>query len=268
MSSYELEPGEFSRISHLFQGHKQYLPVFAVIDGNFPGRVFVDDRDAPNTALVWALSRWAYIDGNPHKDAFNRALDRLIRHTVIPGSRVMGMNWFELYTAPAPQWAAALETHLSGYQLDKHHETVYTFEPHQYVRLRSPPALPHGALLEKVDLPILPKAALAAPFFTAEFKTRTAFGFQLIRGDKLLSLCRSNGLAYGDEFMVDVVTPDEKERGQGYATLVATALIDHCLDLGLRPLWETTFDNLPSRRLAHKLGFVEAASYPVYAILF
>jgi RimJ/RimL family protein N-acetyltransferase len=68
--------------------------------------------------------------------------------------------------------------------------------------------------------------------------------------------------------MIDVVTPDSKHRGKGYATAAAVGLLDHCLQEKLEPLWETTEDNLASQRLAGKLGFVEHQRYPVYAIEF
>ncbi len=48
----------------------------------------------------------------------------------------------------------------------------------------------------------------------------------------------------------------------------AVALLDHCLARNLTPLRETTEDNIASRRLAEKLGFVEKESYPVYVIAF
>jgi RimJ/RimL family protein N-acetyltransferase len=264
----ELEPGDFTRVSHLFQGHRQYLPVFAVIHGNFPGRIFVDAREAPHTALVWALSRWAYIDGDPHNNAFNQSLPSLVQNIIIPDSLRMNMQWFELYTADSPQWRTALEISLEAFEPEQHYETVFAFDEQRYRRLRKPLILPAGWSISRAEFPILPSAARDAPFIGREFKTRTAFGFQLARDDRVISVCRSNGFTFENDFMIDVVTIDESARGKGYATAVGAALIDYCLAHQFVPLWETTLDNIPSRRVAHKLGFVEDASYPVYAIEF
>ena len=68
--------------------------------------------------------------------------------------------------------------------------------------------------------------------------------------------------------MIDIETFQEKERCKGYATAVGKALIDYCLEKRYIPLWETTLDNIPSQKVAKKLGFVENESYPVYAIEF
>lgn len=264
----ELEPGDFTRVSHLFLGHKQYLPVFAVIHGNFPGRILVDAREAPRTALVWALSRWAYVDGDPRNDAFNQALPSLVRNIIIPDSLRMNMQWFELYTADSPQWMTTLETSLEAFGPEQHFETVFTFNEQRYQRLRKPFTLPAGWSITRAEFPILPSAARDAPFIAPEFKTRTTFGFQLACDGQVISVCRSSGFVFGNEFMIDVVTVDESARGKGYATAVGTALTDYCFEHRFVPLWETTLDNIPSRKVAHKLGFVEDASYPVYAIEF
>jgi len=265
---HELEPSDFSNVTHLFQGHKQYVPVFSVIDRNFPGRVFVDEKDSPDTALVWAVSRWAYIDGDPTNPWFNSSFAELIQDVIIPSSVQMGMNWFELYTPDSLEWMTAIETGLSSYKPEKHHETVFTFDEQEYLALRNAYTLPSGSRIERVETPILPQRARDAPFVAEEFKTRTSFGFRLIRDQKVISICRSNGLASGNEFMIDVETFDEKERSKGYATAVGRALLDYCLEHGYIPLWETTSDNIPSRKVARRLGFVEHESYPVYAIEF
>lgn len=265
---YELDPSDFSKVAHIFRGHKQYVPVFAVIDGNFPGRVFVDDESSPNTASVWAISRWAYIDGDALSRPFIDSLAQLVRDVIIPDSRRLKMNWFELYAADSPRWAAAIERSLGEYGPDKHYEMVYTLDKQKYLKLLKVPRLPEGMRIEKVELPILPDTALDAPFVRPEFGAKTSFGFQLKRDTKVISVCCSNGLMSGSEFMVDVRTNDENERRKGYATAVGIALLDFCLEKGYDPLWETTQDNIPSQKLARRLGFVESESYPVYAIEF
>ncbi|MNC55421.1 hypothetical protein D3C76_19710 [compost metagenome] len=80
-----------------------------------------------------------------------------------------------------------------------------------------------------------------------------------------MALCKNNGFQSGREYFVDVDTFDIAERGKGYGTLAAAALIRYYLDKRMRPLWETTHENLASRRLALKLGFESVADYPVFA---
>ena len=265
---YELDSGDFSKVAHLFLGHKEYVPVFAVIDGNFPGRIFVDEKDSPNTALVWATSRWAYLDGDPSISSFNQSLPGLVQNIVIPCSRQMNMNWFELYTRDSPEWTATIEKSLGQYKLQKHYEMVYAFDQQKYHSLAKSFGLPKGSWIQIKELPILLPAARDVMFVSHRFKTKTSFGFELVKDGKIVSVCKSNGLISGKEFMIDVETFEEGDRCKGYATAVGIALIDFCLEEGYSPLWETTLDNISSRKLASKLGFVEKESYPVYSIEF
>lgn len=264
----ELETDDFSKVTPFFRGRKKYLPVFAVIDGEFPGRIFADQKENPSVALVWAISRWAYVDGNPLVGSFNEALPALIREVIIPGSLQMNMNWFELYTSDSPEWMATIENSLGKYKPGKHYETVFTFDKQRYLASKRPFTLPEGSWIGKRDFPILPDTARDASFVEDKFRTKTSFGFALVKDGRNVSVCRSNGFISGREFMIDVYTTDKNERSKGHATAVGTALIDFCLENGYIPLWETTQDNIPSRKLAQKLGFVASEYYPVYAIEF
>jgi RimJ/RimL family protein N-acetyltransferase len=264
----ELEPSDFSKVAYLFRERKEYQPVFAIIDGEFPGRIFADQKENPSVALVWAISRWAYIDGNPSATSFIEAFPALIRNVIIPCSLQMKMNWFELYTSDSPKWAATIEKSLGEYKPSKHYETVFTFDKQRYLTSKRPFTLPEGSWIGKKEFPILPPVARDASFVEEKFKTKTSFGFALVKEGKNVSVCRSNGFVFGREFMIDVYTTDKNERGKGHATAVGSVLIDFCLENGYIPLWETTQYNIPSQKLAHRLGFVESESYPVYAIEF
>jgi len=265
---YELDFPEFTRVRFLFQGHEQYLPVLAVIEGNFPGRVFVNDRDKPQTALVWAVGRWAYIEGDRDCREFTHSLAEFVRETVIPDSQRLKMNWFELYAANSQSWMRELESCLGDFGLSRHFESVFVWGEERYLNFRSGYTFPAGSVVKQVEEPILPTSTLEVSFVPENFKTRTSFCFNLMIEDRVVAQCRSNGFAVGTEFMIDVNTFEKDDRGRGYVTAAAVALLDHCLHNGLVPFWEATEDNAVSRRLAQKLGFLEKETYPVYAIEF
>jgi hypothetical protein len=265
---YELDSRDFSKVTPLFQGHKQYIPVFAIIDGNFPGRIFVDNKDSPETALAWAITRWAYIEGNPLNSSFNHSFAKLIRDVIIQDSQKINMSWLEIYTPHSSDWTKMMETSLYEYKPEKHYEMVFTFDEQKYLSLRKPSFIPDGLEVEKMEFPIIPESIQDSPLIKEDFKTKTSFGFRLKKDNQVISICRSNGFISGNEFMIDIETFEKKERCKGYATRVGKALIDYCIEKGYIPLWETTQDNIPSQKVAEKLGFVENESYPVYAIEF
>ncbi|MBU1318311.1 MAG: GNAT family N-acetyltransferase [candidate division Zixibacteria bacterium] len=264
----ELEPEDYHRAAHILEGHRQYVPALSVIYGDFPGRVFVDNSDLPRTAIVWAISRWAYIEGNADNVDFNISIAELIRDRIIPGSREIEMSWFELYSNLSADWKRTIESALSEFDFRSHMESTFVWDRQKYHAFRADYAFPNGFEPVKSDIPILPASTARSPFVSDAHKTRTAIGFRVMGENKIIAQCRLDGLLHGSQFMVDVDTFEKDDRRKGFATAASVALLDFCLDQKLDPLWETTEDNTASRRLATKLGFVEDESYLVYAIDF
>ena len=63
---HELKSNEFERARSLFQGFDYSLSIHAAIEGNNPGRVFVDDVYHPRTALALTVEGYLLVgdDGN------------------------------------------------------------------------------------------------------------------------------------------------------------------------------------------------------------
>ncbi len=262
----ETKSSAFSRARPLFDTKKQHVPARAVLSHHFPGRVFLDDRDLPRAAVVWALGRWAYIGGDPTSPAAGSDLARLVEEVMFPGTRQMRMTWFELYAPDHGEWIEAIQSQLAGFSPERHDETTYRLDPDAYRRRWGTPVAPPDMRIEAATFKIVAEHARESPQIASEFKSRFSFGFRLLRGDEVVAVCRSNGFRSGREFMIDVETSREGDRGKGYATLVSTALIRFALERDQVPLWETTEDNVASQRLATKLGFVPCETYPVFAM--
>lgn len=264
----EIETTGFEAVRHLFAGHKQYIPVLAVIEERFPGRVFVDNAENPSVAIVWALGCWAYIEGDQQSRELWQSLRYLLSQTIIPDSKRAGLDWFELYVPNSNAWLELVDGSFEVFDSGRHFESVYTWDDAAYRKFRSQYQVPDGVALRVEELPLLPEELLNSPFIPGRFHKATAIGGKAVMDTQVVAVCRSNGLATNDEFMVDIVTFKKEQRGKGYATAAAVALFDHCLENSLIPVWETTEFNTASHRLALKLGFVEQESYPVYRVVF
>ena len=89
---HELEPHEFRRAKPLFQGFDYSLSIHAAIEGNNPGRIFVDDARNPRTALALTVEGYllAGDDGNPET---NEALRCLFRDLIFTGKVYVNGDW-------------------------------------------------------------------------------------------------------------------------------------------------------------------------------
>jgi hypothetical protein len=62
-----------------------------------------------------------------------------------------------------------------------------------------------------------------------------------------------------------VLTPPEQRRS-GRGTTAAALALNDALDAGLVPQWRTRVDNVASRRMARRLGFVEVGAQTTVAL--
>ncbi len=75
-------------------------------------------------------------------------------------------------------------------------------------------------------------------------------------GDRLAAVAFTAGM--GDRYADVGVVTHQGWRGRGLATACAALVCSELLWRGFVPVWGTSVDNLASRRVAEKLGFVEA----------
>ncbi|MCP4706278.1 MAG: GNAT family N-acetyltransferase [candidate division Zixibacteria bacterium] len=265
----ELKHSEFKKVTDIFIPNNQHLPVFSIINGNHPGRIFVDNKNNPKTAIAWATGRWAYIDGCSNNTDFNRSLLKFINETIISDSKnKLKMDWFELYTCGVPEWEEIISKTVKEFDSSKHFESVYIWDKTKFSNYREYYKFPVNLTVKKNNFRLLSEKAQRSSLVPKRFKTKTTYGFSVLSKEEELAHCRSTGFEVDNKFMINVITHDANQRKKGYAEMASVALLDFCIENKLIPLWETTEDNIGSQRLAKKLGFVKDQTYPVYAIEF
>jgi RimJ/RimL family protein N-acetyltransferase len=88
---------------------------------------------------------------------------------------------------------------------------------------------------------------------------QNCFGYCLMRGDELL--CESTvGPAALGLYEPGVIT-QEAHRGKGYATITAARLIQEIETMGYKTYWNCAKQNVPSAKVARKLGYQVEKEY-------
>jgi hypothetical protein len=265
----ELEAGDYHWVEAFFDHQKQHIPALSVLQGNYPGRVFADNVTVPTLAVVWATGRWMYAAGNADSESNALKLTGFLQNIVIPDCKQRSRKWFEIYTDDSEAWTALFMPGVGGLKVYRHMESVYEFNRDQFTRLQSSTdPLSDGVVVEYAEFPVLGGQDHELPEARRScFERLTTTGAVVKAGDHVVSVCRNNGFTVNDRYFIDVDTYAEAERGKGYATYAALALIGCYLGQGQLPLWETAHDNTASHKLALKLGFHPVESYPVFAFV-
>lgn len=260
----ELKQEEFIRVEKFFDENKYQIPALAVINRDFPGRVYVDNKDNPEIAIVWAISRWSYISCKKLLPKHKNFISSVLNSKIIPIIKEAGEKCFEIYAGDNIEWDYMLDKSLNDYQILKHYENTFVLNKEKFKTFSSNLEVPKEIEICEKSYPIISEEYQGYVTYD-EFKKKV-FGMIIKKNDNIISQCINNGFVYRDNYFIDLDTFENEERNKSYGTIISYNLISNQLKKGLVPLWETTTNNLPSQRVANKLGFEKIDEYPVYSI--
>ncbi|WP_032120860.1 GNAT family N-acetyltransferase [Clostridium amazonitimonense] len=255
----ELNKDEFIIVRDYFK-EKYQIPAVSVINNNFPGKIFVDNKEEPKAILVWAISRWSYVyfqkENSKSRDFFNS----LLQKEITPLMKDLNEEYFEVYSGNEEAWDDILNTDFEGFNIfNKHFENTFilNYERFSKVKLNG-----NRTKIFERKFPIVPE--IYSKYFNSSTMNKEVDGMVLEENERIVSQCVNNGFISDNYYFLDLDTFEKSERNKGYASTVAYELINNLNKKGFMPLWETTEDNLPSQRVAEKLGFEKVDRYPVY----
>ncbi|WP_353094345.1 GNAT family N-acetyltransferase [Tissierella praeacuta] len=255
----ELDKNEYEIVRKYFNFNFQ-IPAIAVINGSFPGKIYVDNKEEPKSVIVWAISRWAY--GYFELDNLERSREffkELMEREIVPIIDGLKEKYFEIYSLNE-DYDKVLGEEIEGFLLcSKHYENTFILNDEKFNKLNLKNF--NGEIVE-IEFPIIPDE------YNNHFKMKDidkkTNGMVLNIGGKIVSQCINNGFENDRKYFIDLDTFNEEERNKGYGAAVAHELIKKQKNKEMKPLWETREDNIPSLRVAEKLGFEKLERYPVY----
>ena len=283
---YELGPADYERVRRLYTGWRPYLAISAVIDHTCPGQIYVDNLENPRTALLWDHAEGElYLSGRAQGGARDEtrglplalALNDCIRHRIRPHAEahLPHLSEYTLYCDTAA-WEDELDVVLDGLNPMQHRRRLYLLEkPRTDWRAH----VPEGYALAPIDEPLLARRDLRGidtmnEWVLGDWRSAAQFaaretGFCLIHGDELVSWCASEYTCEplpGTGRMCHLgIYTCEGYRRQGFATLVASATAERCLEGGLVGIaWHSWEANAASAATAEKVGFELLRDQPVY----
>jgi RimJ/RimL family protein N-acetyltransferase len=247
---FELDASQFQQVIPLFAPIEHSIAiVFSVLEGNSPGRVFVDQPDQPSCAFLFPTGAFYYIAGDEKNDAFCHSVRHLLFDILLPEADEKEIILFAFNDA----WRDCLDELLKENGAIRIQRKMFDFNPDRYAEFcKQRKGIPAGMRLQPIDS----KMAERYPQYQALVDPISKrFGYCLVNGDEIVSECSAIFVGNG-EAEIDIHTA-EAYQGRGYGLVVASAFIDGCLAKGLRPNWACWPERLASLALAKKLGFAE-----------
>ncbi|MCA0972000.1 GNAT family N-acetyltransferase [Halobacillus litoralis] len=257
----ELAKDEFYRCTSLLDRARS-IEVNAVIKGSHPGRVFVDDRFEPKTALVWLgnIGR-SFLVGDEQNKSFNEGLNDLIdehiSEEIQEDFEIMGrtIKWDEL--------AVDLFRHRS---VGNWKRQVYKLHSQNYLA-ESEPLLPDAyqvqpltaERLKAFDQDGAAQTKLLNFWPTLEAFEEKGVGVGVFHQGELVSFCFST-VIFERTHAVHMETKEEY-RGKNLAQVAAHTYVRACFDKNVIPYWDCREEDSPSIAIAEYIGFTKVFTY-------
>ena len=250
---------ELKKIAPLFAGWEETL-IWSVLQGCM-GQAWADEANEPKAALLW-VGDFLFLGGDWQCPGAKELAGYIPHDFSVEEAIIVPQN---------PFWQRLVEEAYGGraknfqrYALKKESDV---FDRNKLAAFRD--MLPDGFVLKRIDEKLY-RQIQQTPWawdFCGQFPTWEEYaahgqGFVALYGEELAAGASSYSW-YREGIEIEIDTKMEYRRG-GLALCCASALILHCLDLGLYPSWDAA--NLASVALAEKLGYHFSHEYPCLGV--
>ena len=242
-------PVELSALPALFDpGVPNNPALWAVLKGRHTGRAWVDDVHNPSQCVLRTDAALTF-SSHHIRQTF---LEQAIAHV-----RRIDQVWLvEPPSQPPPPEPTRIVPRIEFYDCDSRDPVLAD------LRRR----VPAGFDIHPIDRSLLERCEWRSDmeFYCGSLDNFLAHGIGLclMRGDDIIVEAYASSLGE-TKAEIGAVTR-AAYRGRGYAPLACAYLIDACARQGYEAYWSCDADNLPSIRVARKLGFRRERAYRIF----
>jgi hypothetical protein len=256
---HQIEQDGYEKVRSIFSELARiHLHITAILDGNSPGAVFVDDVEQPQTAHIVSGAGY-YVAGFPNNHGYNLALNA-----------ALPLDTYFVLFCVSHHWESALETVLKNTYAIRAGRRCYTLRELRIADWQD--RVPDGFLMRRIDAELLAEglkhcdsvaAGIGEEWCSVEAFMENGFGFCLVHGDEIISWSFSDYVS-GDRCEMGINTGWHYRR-RGLGTLTATATAADARACGFSNVgWHCWTNNVGSIGVAENVGFVKTAEYDVH----
>ena len=264
------ETKQYNSVRPIFRNLEAFQPMCsAVLEGVWPGNVWVDDVSNPSSGLLLTFlsgggAAWCFLAGDPHNHGFNVELNRAIFEEKIAGE---GVGTF-LFTCHPEDWGGQLSLVGHPRQLAPMPRRHYICRDLAYDWRSN---IPEGYLIQRMDISMLKQNDIQFPLEVETTLRKWAsitgerfqdYGYLAIHEHQIVSWATVDFVS-GKKGDLGFETKTEYRR-QGLGSTVAGAALEEGIDRRIEIHWTCAEDNIGSQRAAEKLGLERDRDYKMY----
>lgn len=257
----ELGKDDFDNIVSLLHSIPRDPMLYGVIEGNQPGRIFVDHASDPSVALIWSNMEYAYLIGDA--SGASAEVVQIVEQTILPALDEAGLDFISIF--PFGVSPTDVQAWFPARRPVSYGVNSYGFERSRFKVLGAQAKpLPPDFVRVRLDRKILNQKAFQGIRDDILFCWKSLERFETLGlgysiqspQDGVVGACYAIG--YGAEAYQINIWTHRKFRRKGLARNLAFAFLNECLQKDRTIYWINDTPNIASRRLAESLGFVYA----------
>lgn len=269
----ELEKPQFSLVQPLIRGVSTYLSLSAIAEGKSRGRIWGNNASDPNTAFVWDLANgFVFVLVASDSKFATSEMNLFLKDEL--GQIAKEAGYTKLYTILLSKTTEAeIEKLFKGLFVSTQDIYHFCLQRRSETRLREID-IPNNSQLMRISRSILDKKGTAnisevrrcirACWPSLNNYLLEGIGFVLLKNGDVASWCSTDYIVSGK---CDLYAETFKDyRQKGFGTIVTLACVEECLNQKLEINWHCWQGNLPSIKLAQKIGFSQRPNQPVQIV--
>jgi GNAT superfamily N-acetyltransferase len=271
----ELNAGEFWRVRHLFQPLDYSLSILAAIEGNNPGRIFVDYLMQPRTALGLTVEGY-FLVGDDQNPKTNASLHRLFKEKIFTGQVFINGDWSMSLAVHPQTWVKKLPELIPTHEIEAINRYHYVCKSLKYDWRYN---MPNGYTVKQLDEDLLGGDQVN---FSEDIRDwmdieqvwgseknflSKGVSFCVLHENEVVSWCTSDCVT-SEHIEIGIFTLPAYRR-QGLGTLAVAATVEYCLAYGIKAVgWHCNVENVGSWKTAERVGFERKHEYTYYYYIY
>lgn len=263
----ELNKQDFHKIRHMTDKSKN-IEIKAVVNGNSPGRVYVDHPTEATAALIWIEGQKGFqIVGDERSKTFLANLEGFMRTHIEPQLKQIDVHWVEI-GVEMDTWGNTLNKIFKNRNMSSDNQHVFRLmNDAQHIEFQN-----NEVTIRRIDRELLHSRRLGNHSFleqkinhfwdSIDSFLQHGFGYIAEYNNNVVSSCISS-FVVDQTHAIDIETL-EGYRRSNYGAAVAKAFVRECTQKGIHPYWDCTPENTGSIRLAELIGMSHYFDYQIF----
>ena len=224
----------------------------SIVEQNTPGQIFVNNLDLPSISITWDKGPIFYFGSTVNDEVEYKKAAGFLKEEILNTNVKKRLGVAKLYY-PSTRWEKVILDSFKEYN-----PSIRMRRINQHNLENIPPASSStgNIVIKEIDHEIGSKDKFLDH----------GFGYCALVDGEIVCRCRAEYVS--KSFCGIGISTDEKFRRRGLASITTSKILEKCKQLGITPYWESWKKNIPSIKVAEKMGFKKLYDYKIIFLQF